>query len=83
MAYEKFKPKYTIDNVTLSRTYDDLEALIYLVDQIKGMFSFKSYENKKFLYRINLNLPVTPRTDIFYKMTDIQMTNFKDKIEEL
>lgn len=83
LAYEKFKPKYETDNVTLSRTYNDLEALIYLVQQIKAMFSYHAYENGKLLYRIELNLPVTPETDVFFKMTDIQMTDFKDKIEEL
>lgn len=83
LAYEKFEPKYKIDNVTLSRTYNDLEALIYLVEKIKGMFSYKARENGRILYRIELNLPVTPETDVFFKMTDIQMTNFKDKIEQL
>lgn len=83
LAYEKFKPKYKEDNVSFARTYNDLEALIYLVKQIKGMFLYKTCENRKLLYRIKLDLPVTPKTDVFIKMTDIQMTDFKDKIEEL
>lgn len=83
LAYEKFEPKYEEDFVSLARTYNDLDALICLVRQIKGMFSFKTYENGRLLYRIELNLPVAPETDIFYKMTDIQMTNFKDEIEVL
>ncbi|WP_195573209.1 nucleotidyltransferase domain-containing protein [Clostridium paraputrificum] len=83
LAYEKFQPKYETDNVTLSRTYNDLEALTYLVQQIKGMFLCETYENGRLLYRIKLNLPVTPKTDVFCKMTDIQMTDFKNKIEDL
>lgn len=83
LAYKKFESKYETDFVTLSRTYNDLEALISLVKGIKGMFSYKTYENGRLLYRIKLNLPVTPETDVFFKMTDIQMTDFKDKIEEL
>lgn len=83
LAYEKFEPKYEEDSVSLVRTYNDLEALIYLVKQIKDMFALKTYENGRFLYRIELNLPVTPETDVFYKMTNIQMTDFKDKIEVL
>ena len=84
LAYEKFEPKYKItDYVTLSREYNDLDALIYLVQQIKSMFLYQTYKNNRFLYRIKLNLPVTPKTDVFFKMTDIQMTDFKDKIEEL
>ena len=84
LAYEKFEPKYKItDYVTLSREYNDLDALIYLVQQIKSMFLYQTYKNNRILYRIKLNLPVTPKTDVFFKMTDIQMTDFKDKIEEL
>lgn len=83
LAYEKFEPKYEEDSVSLMRTYNDLEALIYLVEKIKGMFLYQKYENGRLLYRINLNLPVTPKTDVFFKMTDIQMTNFKDKIDGL
>lgn len=84
LAYEKFEPKYKItDYVTLSREYNDLDALIYLVQQIKSMFLYQTYKNNRLLYRIKLNLPVTPKTDVFFKMTDIQMTDFKDKIEEL
>lgn len=84
LAYEKFEPKYKItDYVTLSREYNDLDALIYLVKQVKNMFSYKTYENGRLLYRIKLDLPVTPETDVFFKMTDIQMTDFKDKIEKL
>lgn len=86
LAYEKFQPKYTItDLVTLSKTYDDLDALIYLTNQIKNMFSYEEFDSKnnRELYRIKLELPVTPRTDVFCKMTNIQMTNFKEKIEKL
>lgn len=83
LAYEKFQPKYETDNITLSRTYNDLDALIHLVKEIKGMFSLQTDENDRLLYRIELNLPVTPKTDVFFKMTDIQMTDFKDQIEAL
>lgn len=90
LAYEKFKPKYIEDRVALSRKYNDLEALIYLVKEIKDMFSYQKDENGKVLYdgdrvlyKIELNLPVTPKTNVFFKMTDKQMTDFKDKIEEL
>lgn len=83
LAYEKFEPKYEEDSVSLARTYNDLEALIYLIEQIKGMFLYQKYQNERSLYRINLNLPVTPETDVFFKMTDIQMSDFKDEIEVL
>ena len=84
LAYEKFEPqKY--DWVECKYIYDDLEALINVVDGIKSKFIPETYsvERKEVLYRIKLELPVKPNTDVFLKMTDIQMTNFKKKIEKI
>lgn len=84
LAYEKFEPKYKIaDKVSLSKQYNDLDALIYLVQEVKNMFFPQTYINNRLLYRIELNLPVTPKTNVFFKMTDIQMTDFRDEIEKL
>lgn len=83
LAYEKFQPKYEEDAVSLSRTYNDLEALICLLQEVINMFKFKTIKDNRNLYRIELKLPVTPKTDVFTKMTDIQMTDFKDKIKGL
>lgn len=67
---------------------NDLEALINVVNKINGKFNFKKTTEKgRNLYRINLCLPYSLNfeygNDIFVKMSDCQMTDFKDKIQKL
>lgn len=67
---------------------DDLGALINVVDAIKSRFVYKSTsETGRSLYRIYQSLPAEldfqSDSDVFKKMPDIQMTNFKDKIDLL
>lgn len=83
LAYEKFTPqKY--DVLLADYTFDDLEALIYLVNQIKGMFYFAGVgSDGSFLYEIQYPLPVKPYSDVFAKMSLVQMTDFKNKISKL
>lgn len=84
LAYEKFKPqKY--DWIESKYIFDDLEALIYFVEEVKNMFVIIQYsaERQEYLYKIEYNLPVKPYTNVFYKMSDIQMTEFKKKIDKL
>ena len=52
--------------------YDDLTALKNLTGAIINFFNFRS--------RINLSLPVPPYNDLFKKMSDRQMSNFKIKL---
>ena len=52
--------------------YDDLTALKNLTESIINSFNFGS--------RINLFLPVPPHNDLFEKMSDKQMSNFKIKL---
>ena len=84
LAYEKFIPeKY--DYLESEYKFDDLQALISFVGKVKDMFIFTGYSQNesKFLYRIEYDLPVTPYTNVFCNMTDIQMTGFKEKIDRL
>ena len=68
--------------------YDDLNALISIANKMKSLFQFVGYnsDNNRALYRIKYYLPFTLKfemlTDVFEKMTDIQMTDFKDKLEK-
>ena len=67
---------------------DDLNSLINVVDKIVGKFEFVGMsETGRFLYRIRLSLPDSLNfefgNDVFKKMTDPQMTDFKEKIEKL
>lgn len=67
---------------------NDIKALIYAVESIKDKFKLEGYdEDYDELYRINLPLPISLdfewNSDIFQKMTDKQMTDFKEKIDKL
>ncbi len=85
LAYEKFSPAKTYDYLEEKYNYDDLDALINFMQQVKNTFSLKEYstERKEWLYKIEVNLPVKPNTNVFYKMSDVQVTEFKKKIDKL
>lgn len=76
------------ESYTSGNEYDDLNSVLSLAKSIKGLFNFVSVNDKgRFLYRIKYPMPSTlsfeSDTDAFVKMTDSQMTDFKDKIEKL
>lgn len=84
LAYEKFTPqKY--DFLEARYIYDDLEALISFVNEVKNRFILTGYSEgrKEYLYKIEVFLPEKPYTNVFYKMTEIQMTEFKKKTDKL
>lgn len=67
---------------------EDLDALINVVSAIERAFVFVgTNDDYRSLYRIKLSLPWTLNfekpNDVFEKMTDGQMTDFKDKISKL
>ena len=63
----------TIYNLHAQRwEYDDLKALKNLTESIINYFNFQS--------RINVSLPVPPYNDLFEKMSDRQMSNYKIKL---
>lgn len=67
---------------------DDLSALIYIVQQLKSLFSLAGYdEASNPMYSINYSMPssikVEPNHNLFGKMTDRQMTTFKQKTDKL
>lgn len=80
LAYENFKTcKY--DYLEGKFIANDLYALIDFVKNIKDSFVYDGTDTGRELYRIHMDLPTKPNTDVFAKMTSIQMTNFKDKID--
>jgi len=85
LAYEKFNPSKTYDYLEEKYNCNDLDALINFVKQIKNTFLTKEYsiEKKEWLYKIEVNLPVIPYSNVFSKMSDIQVTEFKKKIDKL
>ena len=67
---------------------DDLNSLIDVVNTIVNKFSYvRTNEYGRYMYRISLSLPYILKfkfgNDVFEKMSDAQMTDFKDKIEKL
>lgn len=84
LAYEKFYPAKTYDYLEKKYIYDDLDALINFVNKIKSSFYPKySAEKKAYLYAIEVNVPVEPYTNVFSKMSLIQMNEFKNRIDTL
>ena len=66
---------------------DDLEAHLHVAKCIQSLFCVEKYEDGRWLYRIKYPMPVSLKfesnTDAFEKMTDVQMTDFKEKLEKL
>lgn len=75
--------KVLSDPVKMSYEYNDLDATISLVNAMLDRFFVVSIEDGKTLYRLRADLPVQPYNDLFQKMSDIQMTNFKERLEKL
>lgn len=66
---------------------DDLESLIDAVNSIVNKFAYVGKNDSgRNMYRISLSLPYFLKfkfgNDIFEKMSDAQMTDFKDKLEK-
>ncbi|MFP7494752.1 nucleotidyltransferase [Terribacillus saccharophilus] len=69
-----------------STSYRDLDALIYLVNSMIINFLPEARNLEGYIvtvYRLRIELPVAPNSNLLEKMTDIQMDNFKQKLEYL
>ena len=75
--------KTLVDPLKMSYEYNDLDATINFINAMLSQFRLVGNNNGRELYRLSVHLPVQPYNDLFEKMTDIQMTNFKEKLEEL
>lgn len=63
---------------------DDLGALKATIDSILAQFtSGWDFGNGEWVYRLEVELPVEPQSDLLEKMTDRQMAMFKEKLETL
>lgn len=74
----------TADNFTYYEE-DDLNALLNIVKRILDKFCIVNIsETGRHLYRIKLSLPISLKfeygIDVFEKMSDTQMTDFRDKL---
>jgi len=82
-AGQWFKPQVHRDAFTGKTTLDDLKAMR---DFAATLLTYFQHIDRKDdgapLYRLRLPLPVAPRKDIFEKMTDGQMTTFRDRLTQ-
>lgn len=85
-AYKWFEPNKTvyIDNCANTKTtkYNDLKALSEFVQKMIDNYSYV-WRDEEYVKRLEVILPVVPECDLFSKMSNGQMTNFKDKLELL
>lgn len=76
-AYHWFSPYQD-----LAGKFVDLAALKALVKSMLDNFS-ASWNEGDLVFRLKVNLPVTPNADLMAKMTNAQMETFKDRLTEL
>lgn len=82
-AYYWFNPKFKIVDAYAGRTRaDDLEALREFVDAMCRYFQ-SVFREGKWVDRLEVKLPVVPYSDVFEKMSDQHMAQFKDKLQKL
>ncbi len=81
-AYHWLNPFYTHDSFTNTKNYDDLEALRLFISAMLAKFQ-QVYSNGDIVERLEVKLPVSPHCNLFEKMTNKQMKEFKEKLETL
>ncbi|NOK03985.1 MULTISPECIES: nucleotidyltransferase [Myxococcus] len=78
-----FKPQVTVDALR-GTTFDDLKAMRDFVGTLVNQFTMTSTKSDgSALYRLSVPLPVAPGADIFTKMTEGQMTTFRERLIQL
>ena len=84
LAWKHFEPQ-EYDAVENKYVFNDFKALKLLVEDMLTEFKLVEYSSEKdrWLYKIELDLPVEPKTNVFYKMSLNYMTDFKEKLEKL
>lgn len=83
-AYHWFSPQYSVtDPFSNARTYNDLLALQRFVQVMLNHFRLVPSEEGGQVDRLIVRLPVVPYNDLFERMTDKQMADFKVKLEDL
>jgi hypothetical protein len=79
-----FQPRITRDLFAKTTTFDDLAAMRTLITMMVSSFVPVGFaEDSTPRYRLHVLLPVRPQNDLFEKMTDGQMTTFRDRLVAL
>lgn len=74
-AYEYFKPFTQLYNPSGASQYDDLSALLHLVQSIRQQFGWQN--------RLVLRMPVAPHDDVCARMTDQQQLELRGGLDKL
>ncbi|RKH72578.1 nucleotidyltransferase domain-containing protein [Corallococcus aberystwythensis] len=83
-AGQWFQPHVKHDAFAARSRCDDLEALRGFVTTLASKFQVVGRkQDGALLYRLSVPVPVAPGTDIFTKMTDGQMTTFRERLLQL
>ncbi len=83
-VYDSLVISKQYDFATGKYRYDDLKAIVQLVQAIIGNFKQEyNQEEDRWTERLRIYLPTEPYNDLLEKMTDNQMTDFKAKLEDL
>jgi hypothetical protein len=83
-AYQLLSISKQYDFASGKYKYDDLSAIKNLVQSIINKFQLEYRPDEdKWVERLHINLPTEPFNDLFEKMTDNQMSEFKAKLEDL
>jgi len=81
-AYHWFTTIKTVKSFENTAKYDDLEALRCFISNMLAQFQYLNFSGSV-AERLIVTLPVVPYSDLFEKMTNIQMAYFKQKLTNL
>ncbi|WP_225745010.1 nucleotidyltransferase [Marinilactibacillus sp. Marseille-P9653] len=81
-AIDKFTPEYLFDSITYENKYDDALCLKKFVNKMINGFSWESGEEDVY-ERLKVFLPTEPYSDVYQKVSENQMRDFKKKLTSL
>ncbi len=67
---------------TTAAGYDDLQATLDLVNRMRAGFT-NTFHEGEYAYRLSQRLPVQPFNDVFQRMTNQQMKEFRERLDTL
>ncbi|HCU21763.1 MAG TPA: nucleotidyltransferase [Candidatus Atribacteria bacterium] len=82
-AMSYMRPIYLVDSFTNKRKYDDLSALKTFIKNLLNAFKLIIRIDGSQVERLEVRVPTPNYDDLFAKMTDNQITTFKNKLENL
>ena len=83
-AVNNFSVSKKVDYLSGNTTYDDISALRNLENTMINSFSNTYDVDRNLFYpRLEVFLPVKPYTDVYERVSNIQMEAFKNKLEKL